>query len=317
MCATVVEDLGQPMQRYFVIWLQSTLALLEGRFADAERLSNEALSIGLAADHPDAMVVFGTQAAVLGWQRGDTSSLVVPARAAPRGVPGPLGLAGRAGAGRGGRRTVGRGVGAARTRPWPISMPSTSVRSGPRRWSRSSEVCRILDRAGSRGADLRAARAVRRDAVRRQPQPFRDGPGQPGARRARHADGRLPDRGTSTSMTHSPRASGSAHRPTPPARRSTWLACSLRRRAPGDRERAQDTAGRGDRRWPSDSAWPGCCATSRNWIPDRRASPPSSGSSCPDDRRVARWARRTDRRRPLPVLRAQPTGDSVLGTENG
>jgi hypothetical protein len=80
VCATVVEALGQPLQRYFVIWLESTLAMIEGRFADADRLSNEALSIGLAADHPDAMVAFGTQAVVLGWQRGDTSSLVVPSR---------------------------------------------------------------------------------------------------------------------------------------------------------------------------------------------------------------------------------------------
>ena len=68
------------MQRYFVIWLQSTLALLEGRFDDAERLSNEALDIGVAANHPDAFVVWGTQAAILAWQRGDTSHLLEPAR---------------------------------------------------------------------------------------------------------------------------------------------------------------------------------------------------------------------------------------------
>jgi hypothetical protein len=79
-CVAMVEELGQPMQRYFVIWLESTMAMLEGRFADAERLSGEALTIALDADHPDALVVFGTQAAVLGWQRGDTSNLVEPAR---------------------------------------------------------------------------------------------------------------------------------------------------------------------------------------------------------------------------------------------
>ena len=78
--AAIVEQLGQPMQRYFVIWLQSTIALLEGRFADAERLSNEALDIGAAANHPDAFVVWGTQATVLAWQRGDTSHLLTPAR---------------------------------------------------------------------------------------------------------------------------------------------------------------------------------------------------------------------------------------------
>ena len=78
--SAIVEQLGQPMQRYFVIWLQSTLALLEGRFADAERLSNDALDIGAAANHPDAFVVWGTQATVLAWQRGDTSHLLAPAR---------------------------------------------------------------------------------------------------------------------------------------------------------------------------------------------------------------------------------------------
>ena len=78
--AEIVEDLGQPMQRYFVIWLESTLALLEGRFDDAQRLSDEALDIGIAADHPDAFVVWGTQALVLGWQRGEVAHLVEPAQ---------------------------------------------------------------------------------------------------------------------------------------------------------------------------------------------------------------------------------------------
>ena len=78
--SAIVEQLGQPMQRYFVIWLQSTLALLEGRFDVAERLSNDALDIGIAANHPDALVVWGTQAAVLSWQRGDTSHLLASAR---------------------------------------------------------------------------------------------------------------------------------------------------------------------------------------------------------------------------------------------
>jgi len=76
VCATLVEELGQPAHRYFVLWLQSTLALLEGRFDDAEELAHESFELGLAASHPDAAVVFGTQAAVLGWQRGDTTPLV-------------------------------------------------------------------------------------------------------------------------------------------------------------------------------------------------------------------------------------------------
>jgi class 3 adenylate cyclase/tetratricopeptide (TPR) repeat protein len=76
--AAIVEQLGQPIQRYFVLWLQSTLALLEGRFDDAEHLSNEALDFAAAADHPDAFVVWGTQAVVFAWQRGDTTNLLEP-----------------------------------------------------------------------------------------------------------------------------------------------------------------------------------------------------------------------------------------------
>jgi tetratricopeptide (TPR) repeat protein len=78
--AEIVDALGQPMQRYFVIWLRSTLAVLEGRFDEAEELAQEALEIGLAAEHPDSMLVYGTQATILGWQRGDTKHLLEPAR---------------------------------------------------------------------------------------------------------------------------------------------------------------------------------------------------------------------------------------------
>jgi hypothetical protein len=80
VAAEIVDDLGQPMQRYYVVWLHSTLALLEGRLDDAQRLADEALEIGIAADHPDAFVVWGTQALVLGWQRGEVAHLVEPAR---------------------------------------------------------------------------------------------------------------------------------------------------------------------------------------------------------------------------------------------
>jgi hypothetical protein len=79
VCDALVTELGQPVHRYFVVWLQSTLALLEGRFDDADALSHRALEIGLAADHPDAMVVWGSQAVVIGWQRGDLTHLVEPA----------------------------------------------------------------------------------------------------------------------------------------------------------------------------------------------------------------------------------------------
>jgi class 3 adenylate cyclase/tRNA A-37 threonylcarbamoyl transferase component Bud32 len=78
--AELVDELGQPMQRYYVTWLQSTLALLEGRFDEAQRLADEALEIGISVDNPDAFVVWGAQALVLGWQRGKVDHLVEPAR---------------------------------------------------------------------------------------------------------------------------------------------------------------------------------------------------------------------------------------------
>jgi tetratricopeptide (TPR) repeat protein len=78
--AETVQDLGQPMQRYYVTWLQSTLALLGGRFDEAQHFADESLEIGIAADNPDAFVVWGTQAVILGWQRGEVGHLVEPAQ---------------------------------------------------------------------------------------------------------------------------------------------------------------------------------------------------------------------------------------------
>jgi tetratricopeptide (TPR) repeat protein len=78
VCATLVEELGQPALRYFVLWLQSTLALLDGHFEEAEHLARESFELGLAASHPDSAVVYGTQTVVFAWQRGDTTVLVEP-----------------------------------------------------------------------------------------------------------------------------------------------------------------------------------------------------------------------------------------------
>jgi class 3 adenylate cyclase len=78
ICATLVEELGQPSHRYFVLWLQSTLALMEGRFRECEELARDSYELGLAANHPDAAVVYGTQLIVVAWQRGTTAELVAP-----------------------------------------------------------------------------------------------------------------------------------------------------------------------------------------------------------------------------------------------
>ena len=68
VAATLVEELGQPALRYFVLWLQSTLALIDGLFEDAEKLAHESFELGVSANHPDAAVVHGTQLVVFAWQ---------------------------------------------------------------------------------------------------------------------------------------------------------------------------------------------------------------------------------------------------------
>jgi class 3 adenylate cyclase len=86
--ARVEADLGDalastlrlPMQRYFVLALHATLALLNGRFDVADKYALEGFEIALAAAHPDAVIVYGTHSAVMGWQRGETRHLVEGAR---------------------------------------------------------------------------------------------------------------------------------------------------------------------------------------------------------------------------------------------
>jgi class 3 adenylate cyclase/tetratricopeptide (TPR) repeat protein len=80
VAADIVEQLGQPVQRYHVLWLQATHALLAGELDESTRLADEALEIGLSGDHPDAYVAWGTQALMVAWQRGDTRHLIDPAR---------------------------------------------------------------------------------------------------------------------------------------------------------------------------------------------------------------------------------------------
>ena len=112
--ATLVEELGQPALRYFLLWLQSTLALIDGLFDDAEKLAHESFELGVAANHPDAAVVYGTQLVIFGWQRGDTTDLVEPTLDILTRVPEPsrvaLGPRARARARRPYRRSARRVV---------------------------------------------------------------------------------------------------------------------------------------------------------------------------------------------------------------
>ena len=134
--AETVEDLGQPMQRYYVTWLQSTLALLGGRFDEAQVFADESLEIGIAADNPDALVVWGTQAVILAWQRGEVRHLVEPAQQLLEQFPDLSALPAEVALVEALAGTTRHARSSAPTPP--ISTCSCSTRSGCRRWSRWS-----------------------------------------------------------------------------------------------------------------------------------------------------------------------------------
>ena len=183
VCATLVEELGQPALRYFVLWFQSTLALLDGQFDDAEKLAQESFDLGVAAKHPDAAVVFGTQTVILAWQRGDTTELVEPTLDILTRVPDlpawrsalalVLALGGRPEEARAELLRVAHGLG-----DLAFSSTFTPALVG------LAEVARLLDEPAAAAPDLRRAGRLRRPDQRDQPEPQRDGPDQPRARRA-------------------------------------------------------------------------------------------------------------------------------------
>jgi tetratricopeptide (TPR) repeat protein len=64
-CAVIAESVGQPELRWFVRYHASCLALLQGRFAEAERLAEDAAQIGSEGGQPDALMIYGAQLACI------------------------------------------------------------------------------------------------------------------------------------------------------------------------------------------------------------------------------------------------------------
>ncbi|HEX2047061.1 MAG TPA: BTAD domain-containing putative transcriptional regulator [Acidimicrobiales bacterium] len=65
----LAEELRQPLAQWEARRFRAMLALLQGRFEDAERLALEALAIGQSVEEPDAMAVFGVQLAIVRWEQ--------------------------------------------------------------------------------------------------------------------------------------------------------------------------------------------------------------------------------------------------------
>jgi DNA-binding winged helix-turn-helix (wHTH) protein/tetratricopeptide (TPR) repeat protein len=69
------DDSRQPWFVWSVMRFQCMRALLDGRFADAERLASEGLGVGQRLDHPDVMNLYGAQMAILRFQQGRSAEL--------------------------------------------------------------------------------------------------------------------------------------------------------------------------------------------------------------------------------------------------
>ncbi len=55
----VADEIGQPYMRWQVLYLRCRSAILAGEVAEAERLADESLEVGLASGQPDVAVVYG------------------------------------------------------------------------------------------------------------------------------------------------------------------------------------------------------------------------------------------------------------------
>ena len=73
--AALARGLRQPAHLWFAVVTDATLALFEGRFAEAERLMDEAAALGERAQRSDAVLSRRVQLFTLGWQRGDLDGL--------------------------------------------------------------------------------------------------------------------------------------------------------------------------------------------------------------------------------------------------
>jgi tetratricopeptide (TPR) repeat protein len=73
--ARLVEERQQPFELCLTIGLQTTRALMQGRFADSERLAQEALAIGQRLQTENAAGIFGLQMFTLRREQGRLKEL--------------------------------------------------------------------------------------------------------------------------------------------------------------------------------------------------------------------------------------------------
>jgi DNA-binding SARP family transcriptional activator len=73
--ARLARQLRQPAQLWFATVTRATLALFEGRFAEGERLLDEAAALGRRAQGSDAVLSERVQRFTLRWQRGEYEGL--------------------------------------------------------------------------------------------------------------------------------------------------------------------------------------------------------------------------------------------------
>jgi predicted ATPase len=74
--ALIAEEIRQPSYLWMVPFLRGNRALLQGRFADCERLAQEAITISSRVEDPAAMLFLATQMTVLRVERGHAEEQV-------------------------------------------------------------------------------------------------------------------------------------------------------------------------------------------------------------------------------------------------
>ncbi len=79
--ARLAGELRQPRYLWYTPFFRASRALLEGRFAECERLGQEALTIGQGAQDQTALLFYGTQMNVLRVNQGRAADQVAPIKA--------------------------------------------------------------------------------------------------------------------------------------------------------------------------------------------------------------------------------------------
>jgi tetratricopeptide (TPR) repeat protein len=71
----LVDETRIPWFVWFLLRFKTMRALMDGRFADAERLAEETLQAGRRTDHPNVTPLFGVQMGILRLEKGETEEL--------------------------------------------------------------------------------------------------------------------------------------------------------------------------------------------------------------------------------------------------